>query len=280
MGLCVVALVVLLGIVLPLNERLNVLILGLDRRPGEGDAVRADAIMVVTAKPTEPDLGLFSIPRDLYLSIPGHGENRINTAHILGEIEQAGSGPERTAATVTQNLGIPVDGWIRIDFDGFVAIIDAMGGLEIDVPQAVIDYAYPTADYGTMLLEIPAGMQQMDGERALQYARSRHGGSDFDRAERQQLLVQSVVQKLSRPASWVRLPEVYRAFSDAVDSNLSWSQLVRMGIAALRVGPDGIDRLVIDQEMVTPFTTSSGAAVLKLQRELVQPRVQEMFDLD
>lgn len=277
---CLVGLVLLVGIVLPMGERLNILVLGLDRRPGEGDAVRADAIMVVTAKASEPVLGLFSIPRDLYLNIPGQGENRINTAHIFGEIEQPGSGPERTAGAIAENFGIPVHGWIRIDFDGFIALVDAVGGVEIDVPEAVIDYSYPTADYGTMLLEIPAGIQHMDGERALQYARSRHSGSDFDRAARQQLLVRSVVQALARPANWIRLPAVYRAFADAVDSKLSWSQLVRVGVAALRVGPEGIDRLVIDEEMVTPFMTPSGAAVLELRRELVQPLVQEMFDIE
>ena len=148
--------------------------------------MRADTIMVITADLAAPDLGLLSIPRDLYLSIPGQGENRINTAHIFGELDRPGGGPGRTVAAVTQNFGIPLDGWVRVDFAGFIAIVDAIGGIEIDVPEAVIDHAYPTEDYGTMTLNIPAGLQRMDGERALQYARSRHSGSDFDRAERQQ----------------------------------------------------------------------------------------------
>ncbi len=273
----VLALAVLLAAA---SGRVNVLVLGLDRRPGEGDMVRADAIMVVTADPLEPYLGLMSIPRDLYLPIPGQGENRINTAHIYGEMEQPGSGPGRTAAAVTQNFGIPLDGWVRLDFSGFVALIDAVGGVEIDVPYPIVDYAYPTEDYGTMTIEIPAGLQTMDGERALQFARTRHAGSDFDRAERQQLVVKALVSKLARPASWLRLPDMYAAFSGAVDSNLSLPQLARLGLAVLRVGPDGLEHFVLDQEMVTPYTTPAGAYVLAPRWEVIQPAVRQMFGLE
>jgi len=266
----------------PLGGRTNILLLGLDRRPGEGDMVRADAIMVITARPTganEPALGLFSIPRDLYLPIPEQGENRINTAHFFGELDRPGSGPERTAAAITQNFDIPMDGWVRLDFAAFVGLIDAVGGLEINAPKPVFDYAYPTQDYGTMTLEIPAGWQQMSGERALQYARSRHGSSDFDRAERQQLVVQALIRKLAAPSFWPRLPVFYNAFTRLVDSNLSFPQLARLGLAALRVGPDGVQRLVIDQDWVTPFTTPAGAAVLSPRWELIRPAAKEMFDL-
>jgi LCP family protein required for cell wall assembly len=264
-------------VLVPLG-RTNLLILGLDRRPEEGNAVRADAIMVVTADPQQPALGLLSIPRDLYLTIPGQGENRINTAHVFAELEEPGTGPARTAATVTRNFGIPIDGWIRLDFRGFVAMIDAVGGVEIDVPQAIIDTAYPTEDYGTMTIEIPAGRQQMDGERALQFVRSRHSGSDFDRAGRQQQLVQALAAKLLHPASWPRLPAVWRAFNQSIDRQVGLLDLVRLGIAVLRVGPQNLEQLVIDDELVTPFTTEAGAAVLAPRWELIRPRVDALFN--
>jgi len=264
----------------PWHGRTNVLLLGLDRRPGEGDVVRADAIMVITVDLGKPSLGLLSIPRDLYLPIPGQGENRINTAHVFGELERPGSGPERTAAAISQSFDIPIEGWVRLDFNGFVSIIDAVGGIEVDAPEAVIDYAYPTEDYGTMTLEIPAGLQQMDGERALQYARTRHGSSDFDRAERQQLVAQALIRKLVQPSTWPRLPAIYAALYDAVETNLSFPQLARLGLAALRVGPDGVEQLVIDQELTTPLTTPGGAAVLAPRWELIRPKVTRMFDLE
>jgi len=260
-------------------ERSNVLVLGLDRRPGEGDVVRADAIMVVTADPGEPSLGLLSIPRDLYLPIPGQGENRINTAHFFGELDEPGSGPQRTADTVSRNFGVPLDGWVRLDFHGFVSIIDAMGGIELEAPERVLDYAYPTEDYGVMTIDIPAGWQEMDGERALQYARSRHSSSDFDRAARQQLVIRAIVSKLSQPGTWPRLPALYQAFSQTVDTDLSLLQLARVVVAVMRVGSEGMERLVIDQDMVAPFTTPAGAAVLAPRWEIIQPQVKALFDL-
>jgi LCP family protein required for cell wall assembly len=263
----------------PPRGRINVLVLGIDRRPEEGDAVRADSIMVVTADPGGPLLGLLSIPRDLYLAIPGQGENRINTAHVFGELERPGGGPARTAAAISQNLGVATDGWVRFDFAGFVDVIDAIGGIELDVPEAVIDYAYPTDDYGIMTLEIPAGPQHMDGERALQYARTRHSGSDFDRSERQQLVAQAVIGKLVRPSTWPRLVPLLAALDDVVDSNLSNRQVAKLGLAVLRAGPEGVDRLVMDQEMVTPYTTSAGAAVLVPRWDHIVPRLEQMFDL-
>ena len=280
LGGILLALVLLFLVFFPLNQRVTVLLLGLDRRPGEGDMVRADAIMVLTAHPGGPAVGLLSIPRDLYLPIPGQGENRINTAHFYGEIDQAGSGPERTAETIRQNFGVPVDAWVRVDFHGFVALIDAVDGVEVDVPEAVIDYAYPTEDYGVMTIEIPAGLQTMDGERALQYARSRHSSSDFDRAARQQLIVSALAQKLRQPATWVKLPAFYQAFNEAVDTNLSLLEMVQVGLAVVRVGPDGVERVVIDEEMTTPYTTSAGAAVVLPRWEMIYPQVQQLFGVE
>ena len=278
--LCCFAIVLAFGSVNLLGERVNVLLLGLDRRPGEGDAVRADTIMVVSASARVPEIGLLSIPRDLYLLIPGQGENRINTAHIFGELDTPGGGPDRTAGAIMQNFGVVLDGWVRVDFDGFKAVVDALGGVEIDVPRAIADAAYPTEDYGTMTVTIPAGLQEMDGERALQYARSRHGTSDFDRADRQQLVVQAMLRKMFQPSTWPRLPALLRAFEGAVETDLSLLQLARLGAAALRVGPDGMDRLVIDQELVESYVTPAGAAVLLPRWELVRPLVGQILKND
>ena len=280
LGGILLALVVLFLVFFPLNQRVTVLLLGLDRRPGEGDMVRADAIMVLTAHPGEPAVGLLSIPRDLYLPIPNQGENRINTAHFYGEIDEEGSGPERTADTIRQNFGVPVDAWVRLDFNGFVSLIDALGGVEVDVPELVVDYAYPTEDYGVMTIEIPAGVQTMDGERALQYVRSRHSSSDFDRAARQQLIVSALAQKLIKPTTWVDLPAFYQAFSEAVDTNLSLLEMAQVGVALLRVGADGVERVVVDQDMTTPYTTSGGASVVLPRWEVIYPRIQELFGIE
>ncbi len=272
------AALVLVALAFVLRGRVNVLVLGLDRRPGEGDAVRADTVMMVTADAGAPHVGLMSIPRDLYVLIPGQGENRINTAHVFGELDHPGGGPERTLAAVAQNFGLQIDGWVRVDFEGFVAVVDALGGAVVDVPQTLVDDAYPTEDYGTMMVTIPAGVQRMDGETALQYARSRHGSSDFDRAERQQVVIQAMFRRLAQPATWPRLPELYDVFRGSVETDLSLVQLARLGLAVLRLGPEGPERLIIDQDMVTPTLTPAGAAVLLPRWDLIHPAVERLFN--
>ncbi len=153
-----------------------------------------------------------------------------------------------------------------------------MGGIELEAPERVLDYAYPTEDYGVMIIDIPAGWQEMDGERALQYARSRHSSSDFDRAARQQLVIRAIVAQLSRPGTWPRLPALYQAFSQTVDTDLSLLQLARVVAAVMRVGSEGMERLVIDQDMVAPLITPAGAAVLAPRWEIIRPQVKALFD--
>lgn len=257
--------------------RSNVLILGLDRRPEQGYTVRSDVVMIVTAYPRGPRLGLLSIPRDLYIEIPRYGSNRINTAHFWGEREVTGGGPDLAMETVTHNFGVPVDHYVRVDFEGFRAVVDAVGGVEVVVERPIVDYSYPTDDYGTMRIEIPAGPQHMDGERALQYVRTRRGASDFERAERQQQVVKAIIRRLLTPEVWPRLPAVYQAVVQNVDTNLGPVELVRVSVATLLVGVDGIDHRVIDRDMTRPWTTPSGGAVLLPRWEMIDPLVDDLF---
>jgi serine protease Do/serine protease DegQ len=132
---------------------------------------------------------MLSIPRDLYVMLPWGYQGRVNTAHVFAENDEAGTGPAYAMETVRSNFGVNVDRYVRIDLAGFVRIVDAMGGVDMDIPKPLIDYEYPTYDYGTRVVEFQAGQQHLDGEAALAYARIRHGSSDFQRAERQQLVI-------------------------------------------------------------------------------------------
>jgi len=259
------------------ESRVNAVILGIDRRPGQGYVVRTDTIMLATIASRNPSVGLLSIPRDLYVDIPGYGTNRINAAHFWGENESAGHGPELAMATVAANFGIPVHHYLRIDFDGFRAIIDAVGGIDVIVEEAIVDDAYPTSDYGTIHIEIPQGLQHMDGEVALQYARSRHGSSDFSRTDRQQQILIALTRRLIEPQTWLSLPAVYQAFSEHVDTDLTIIQMLTLAPAILRVGPEGIEHRIIDREMTQTWTTPTGGAVLLPRWELINPVVQELF---
>lgn len=259
------------------QPRLNVLILGLDRRPGEGDVVRTDTIMLLTLDPSAPSMGLLSIPRDLYVEIPGVGTNRINTAHLWGEMESAGGGPALAARTVTHNFGVFVHRCVRVDFEGFREVIDAAGGIDVLVEEPIVDHAYPTEDYGTITIEIPTGQHHMDGETALRYARSRHGSSDFDRADRQQQIVMALARRLLSPEAWPDALRVYRAVMENVDSEMTARDLLLAAVVLYRVGPEGIDHCVIDREMTTPWTTPSGGSVLQPRWDRIRPQVEEMF---
>lgn len=257
--------------------RTNVLILGLDRRPDQGAVVRSDTMILVTVYPPGPRVALLSIPRDLYVEIPGRGTRRINAAHFWGENESEGGGPALAQQTVAQNFGVPVHHYVRVDFDSFRAIVDAVGGIDVVVEEPIVDDAYPTADYGTIRIEIPAGPQHMDGETALRYARSRHRSSDFDRARRQQQVLISLARRLLEPEVWPALPVVYQVVVDDVDTDVTGLVLLLLAPTLYRVGPDGIEHYVIDHEMTEPWTTPTGGAVLLPRWEAITPLVQELF---
>jgi LCP family protein required for cell wall assembly len=257
--------------------RTNVLILGLDRRPEQSYVVRSDTMVLATVHPAGPDIALLSLPRDLYVQIPGYGTNRINTAHFWGENESPGNGPSLAMQTVSLNLGVATHKYVRVDFDGFRAVIDASGGIDITVDEPIVDDAYPTPDYGTMRIEIPAGPLHMDGETALRYARSRHDSSDFDRAVRQQQVITALARRLLEPSTWPRLPAVLFAVKNNVDTNLTLGEMLLMAPTLYRVGPDGIQHHVIDREMTQPWTTPNGGAVLLPHWETINPLVHELF---
>lgn len=274
----VIGLCVLLGYgLLQIPSPTNILVLGVDRRPGEGNTVRTDTLLLLRSDPSSPRLALLSIPRDLWVTIPNRGEGRINTAHFYGELDLPGSGLDRAAETVALNFDVPVHRSLRLDFDAFREVIDAAGGIEVDVPTPIVDNEYPTEDYGTMRIEIPAGTRRMDGETALQYARSRHSSSDFDRAARQQQIVLALAKKLANPSGLFLMPRVYLAFRNAVETDLSLRDLFRLAATWQLSNEDGLETIVIDRNLVTPYRTPSGASVLLPRWELIHPLVQTKF---
>nr|WP_290666921.1 LCP family protein [Ardenticatena sp.] len=238
---------------LVLRGPVHVLMLGIDQRPGETGPFRTDTMLLARFNPATRRVALLSIPRDLWVNIPTVGENRINTAHFFG-------GPELARQTVQQIVGVPVHYYVVVNFDGFTRIIDAMGGIDVDVPETLHDENYPTEEYGITTIHIEAGPQHMDGRTALIYARSRYSTNDFDRAQRQQQILAAMKTRLQDPTTWWRLPRVAQAVFDAVESDISRQEWVALGVIALRAKE--IRRFAIGPEQVTPFITANGAYVL------------------
>jgi LCP family protein required for cell wall assembly len=266
--------VFLLGYILFPPAPLDMVILGMDARPGQGMLTRTDSVMVLNITPGRAKVSLLSIPRDVFISVPGYGEQRINTINVLGEQESPGSGgPALVKASLGESFRIGVERYVRLDFSGFVALIDAVGGVDIDVPKRIVDYEYPTPEGGIITIEFQPGRQHMDGERALQYARTRHQDDDYRRAERQQQVLDAVIKKLADPRSAVRWPQVLAAVWSHADTDLTAWDIIKSA-PALVVGWPNRDTRVIDREDLVG--TSGGYAVPNYDQ--LMPWISDRFD--
>jgi LCP family protein required for cell wall assembly len=243
--------------------RTNVLILGLDSRPGEGAVSRTDTMILTTFRPDRPYVGMLSIPRDLWVELPGGQENRINAAHFFAEADAPGTGPQAAKQVVSQTFGVPVDVYVRLDFDGVRHFVDALGGVEVDLPAPMSG--------------LPAGRSRLGGVEALAFVRDRAGSDDFARMGRADLFIRAVLRQLSQPATWPRLPMAMMAMGGSVRTDVPVWLWPRLAVAALRVGASGLDARVIDRAMTTGFTTSGGAQVLAPNWNLIRPVLEDMF---
>ncbi len=241
-------------------QRITILLLGIDERAQETGPWRTDTMMVLTLDPASKSAGILSIPRDLWVPIPGMDtEGKINTAHFLGDAyNYPGGGPALAMETVRQNLNLPIDYYVRLNFGGFEKLIDAIGGIEICVPETIDDPQYPDSGYGYEPLHIDKGCQVMDGRLALKYARTRHEGmGDFDRARRQQQVVLAVRDKVIKqnmlPQLVAQAPALLDTLKDSVQTDLSLDQIIQLGKLATEIDPKKIKEALIDETMVARY---------------------------
>ncbi len=241
----------------------TVLLLGIDRAPDGTALSRSDTIMLVSAEALSAEVHMLSIPRDLWVNIPGIGENRINTAHFFAEGNQEGSGPQAVMDTISSNLGVAPRYYARVQFSGFSEVIDALGGvtLNLDEPMGGLE----------------AGKHHLDGAQALAFARDRSGTDDFFRMKQGQVVLIATARQLINPLTWPRLPFAVATFFEVVDTNLPVWEWPRLAVTLLRAGPDGVDNRTITREMVTPYQTEGGAQVLLPNWDVIWPMIAEMF---
>jgi polyisoprenyl-teichoic acid--peptidoglycan teichoic acid transferase len=242
-----------------------VLLVGLDLRPDEqqrGLAGHTDTIAVLALAPAG-GATLISFPRDLWVNIPGYGEQRLNVAYPLGaEAGQSGGGAALLARTLAAEFGLAPERWARVDFQGFADLVDALGGVEVTVPRTLVDDHYPTDDYGTRRLVIPAGRQRFDGATALAYVRTRAPDSDFGRMERQQQVLVALRERALTPDGLVRLPGALVTLSRGVASDLSPRETLALLRTLATLPRERFRALVIGPDLAPPRTGPGGAAIL------------------
>lgn len=242
-------------------ERVNVLLLGIDEREVEQGPWRTDTMIALTIDPASHTAGMLSIPRDLWVPIPGFEEGKINTAHFLGDATKyPGGGPALAMETVRYDLGIPVQYYIRLNFGGFEQLIDQIGGIDIYVENTIDDPLYPDCCNGYDPLHIDKGWQHMDGALALKYARTRHNDQgDFGRAHRQQQVILAVRDKVLKsdmlPTLVTRAGSIADILGNSVQTNLSIDQLIRLARLSTQIDAKNIKQATIDENMTLPYST-------------------------
>ena len=228
------------------REPFNVLLLGSDRWPGESEA-RADTIILARIDVEAQKVWLISIPRDTRAEIPGHGVGKINGANFYG-------GPSLMVETVSQLLGVPIHHYMSVDLTGFQEVVDAVGGVWIDVDVEIDDWRAASHSPGGRANNIQPGYQLLDGEYALTYVRSRNfPDADFTRMRHQQTFFKALADQLSKLGNVLKIPSIVRELSEHMSTDMSVSDLIDLGNALRDIGSSNVETATLLGEWRSPY---------------------------
>lgn len=264
--------------------RMNILLIGIDGfNNNYYRAARSDTIILLGVNFAAKSAQMLSIPRDLWVQLPGLvqvPEGRINTAYHYGELYSApGGGPGELSAVLANTFGLRVDRYATVSFTAFEQGIDAIGGVDINIPEPIHDDSYPLRDgSGTIAIDFPAGQVHMDGATALIYARTRHDSSDFQRMRRQQQVLFAVRNQLLRPQTLLQLPALTQALMGATRTDLSLDDMALLGCLGPQIDVSAIQTWVISGNMVKDTKLADGAQVLLPVMDAILP-VLEQFNV-
>jgi len=269
------------------RQVVNILLLGSDRRP-QSSSFRTDVLIIVSIHPEKGAVAMLSVPRDLYVYLPGYSMQRINTAFSLGEtIGYPGGGPALLADTIRYNLGIPIHHFARVEMDGFSRIVDTLGGVEVNVTCSYRDwrlkepYLNPNVAQNWRLYTVTSGVVHMDGDLALWYARSRSLSSDFDRSRRQQEVLRAIYRQVLSFNLIPQLPALYSELSETVSTDIGLTDLLTLAPLSARIGSADIRSRFIGRDEVTSWRVPvSGAQVLVPNPASLQALVASAFDFE
>ncbi len=266
-------------------SRVNVLLVGLDYnswRGGSGPPL-SDTMILFTIDPLTKTAGMLSIPRDMWVSIPGFEYGKINTAYKLGEAYQLpDGGPGLAMKTVEGLIGVPIHYYAQIDFTAFVYFIDQMGGLKMDIPYEIYVDIY---DDPKGKIRIAPGVQTLPGEYVLAYARARGTqGGDFDRAQRQQQVVMAIRKRILDfsllPTLVQNAPAMYQQISSGINTNLTLDQVIQLAWLAVEIPAESITNRIIGPEQVQIGKSPDGLDILKPVPDQIRALRDEIFAQD
>ena len=219
------------------QESLNILVVGVDRREDGGDQ-NADVLLLVRLDLVDHTLSGVSIPRDLLVTIPGYGADKINASYNYGVVADPAdpvAGIAQVRDTIESEFGVEIDHYLLIDFTGFESVIDALGGIKIDVPARLVDTAYPTEDYGVETVIFESGFQTMDGETALKYVRTRHADSDDARRERQIDVILAILDRGKGLSTLTRADNLILAAGNAIQTSFTLEEQLTLSRLAMQI---------------------------------------------
>jgi polyisoprenyl-teichoic acid--peptidoglycan teichoic acid transferase len=254
----------------PINNQVNILLLGSDLRPDDY-GFRTDVIMWVSLNPSQGTVSIISFPRDLWVYIPDWGYQRINTAQVYGF--------STTQQTFQYNFGITPDHYVLTNFSGFKTIIDTLGGVDVNVAETLTDECNLPEAIATGTCTVNPGIVHMDGAKALWYVRSRYSTSDVDRTRRAQEVILATFQRLMSLNAISKADELYAQIKDSVETDLSFTDLLSMVPLALQLTDTSkIKRYYIGYGQVYDWTTSDGAMVLVPIQSACEAVIQEALN--
>ncbi len=260
----------------PLTNTRNFLVVGLDRRPDGSGPALADTLVVVALDEHSKHVGLISVPRDLYVAIPDSDPDRINTVYQLGK-RQKRDALALMSRVVEDTLKLPIEHALALDLGVFERAVDAVGGVDVDVPCGLRDnFVDSRVEGGRRLLDVDAGRRHLDGVTAAMYARSRHGRSDFHRARRQQAVLLGVQHALSG-LGMLELPALWDAFEASVETDMRRIELLTLARRALSLEPSSLHGLVIGHQHARGLRTSDGKSVLLPNYEAIDEALAKLF---
>jgi polyisoprenyl-teichoic acid--peptidoglycan teichoic acid transferase len=265
------------------QSRFTMIMVGLDRRPGQtGLTYRTDTMMLVSIDPASNSIGVLSLPRDLYVVIPGYASRqRINSAMVFGESSRLGYGPTLMMATVQNNFGIRVNDFLAVDFQAFIDVVDIVGGINITIDYTINDPRYPDMNYGYDPFYLAAGSHLLMGYDALRFARTRHGDSDIRRAERQQMAIFAIRDRILNfdmvPTLIAQSPALWSSWQDNIYTGLSFEQIIQLSLFVKDVPRENITMGVVDFRYLQSWSTPQGASVLIPNNARLPQLMTEVF---